>query len=197
VKSKYKVAIPTVVLLAILAAFWAGYTVKQVEYITVTVQKAPIVGYVRIWVRRSYDSDFELIDEGENRVMDQGLKLIRNAWGFNNLSSTDGWMNVTGVSLCNEASVPSNTSAVLVSEITSNGLDRAKPDSVTVINATCYNVTHTFTATGTQAVQQAGLNWNYTDNANSLVCARTFSSTTLYADDQLKVEWLIVFISGT
>jgi len=75
------------------------------------------------------------------------------------------------------ATTTSSTDTVIDSEVTGNGLDRATGTCAIngVGNFSCWK---TFTATGTQAgIDAAGLNWNVTSQANSLVAANNLSST--------------------
>ena len=80
----------------------------------------------------------------------------------------------------------------LANEITTNGLARAEC-TLTSINASSWNCTKTFTATGSlSAVQVAGYNWNSTSNsAGNLFACSTFTPVNLENNDQLTLSWQV------
>jgi len=177
-------------------AYYAGSQQATVRYITVPVhEKSSPSGVVSYWVKRAGSDEWELIDRNTNIVVTQGLTLLKKY--LQNNTDVVGWKNVTAISLSTSSSSPDAAWAVIPTEITTGGLQRVYASSVVSKNATCYNCTNTFTASATHtAVQLSGLNWNATSNANSLWAANTFTATTLYAADQLKIEYLVNTKSG-
>lgn len=104
--------------------------------------------------------------------------------------------NVTDdIALSNDAT-PLAGWTELDNEITGNGLARAD-GTESVIDADTYQVVHTFTATGTETVQCAGLHWASDSGLdNTLFSAGTFTQVTLNNNDQIQITWTIDFSSG-
>ena len=178
---------------------YAYYMGQQTALTTVqTQEKPPITGYVRYWVKRAGSDEWQLIDENPNIVVTIGLKYLRNVLGFANASWATTNQTVY-ISVSNDAS-PSASWTKLPNEITGSGLARSGPDSgyPQVINATAYKTMTTFTASAEVTVQCSGLHWSPTSNSDgNLFAANTFTQTTLYANDQLKIEWTINLQSGS
>jgi len=91
------------------------------------------------------------------------------------------------ISLTTSASAPTNAWTIIPSEIVSGtGLDRAQGTYASTGNGV-WTITKQFTASGTHtAVQCAGFNWASSGD-NNLLCADTFTSTTLISGDKLTV----------
>jgi hypothetical protein len=144
---------------------------------------------VTYWVKRAGTTEFVLVDSNPNIVVTNGLKALRNHLGFANFTYT-GTNKTIAISLSSNATSPDASWTIIPSEITTGGLDRVAASSVTVKNETCYNCTHTFTASATLTnVQLSGLSWSDVDSEdNVLFAANQFTATTLYANDQLKIE---------
>ena len=187
--------------------YFFGSQQATVQYITVTVpeQGSNPSGVVSYWVKRAGSDEWVLIERNTNIVVTQGLTLLRDYLRAN--ADAVGWKNVTAISLSTSATAPDATWTVIPTEITTGGLERIYASSVTNKNSTCYNCTHTFTSSATHTdVQLSGLNWNNTSNGASLWAANTFTATTLYSADQLKIEkettcefllyWLVNTVSG-
>lgn len=131
---------------------------------------------------------------GGNLITDIGERYVRNIIGFNNVTAHNA---TDDISLSNDGS-PLDTWTKLPNEVTGNGFDRVDASSGTVAwwNGTDYafNVTHQFTATGTQQLQCAGLNWHPTDDVdNTLFAAALFTQTTFESGDNLTITWVITF----
>jgi hypothetical protein len=95
------------------------------------------------------------------------------------------------IALSNSGATPAATDTSLASEITSNGLARALGTVTHTSNATSYTVANTFTATGTQAAQNAGM---LTASSSGTLCfENTFTQASLVANDTLTVTWTITF----
>jgi len=190
-----RIAFVSLAITLILVAYYAG-TLNSVMIVQVHEQPR-ITGRLRVWLKRADSDSWVLITDHHNLVVTNGLKYVRNLLGFANITS----MNQTVyISLSNDAT-PSSSWTKLPNELTGSGLARSGPDSgyPQVINATAYKTKTTFTCTADGvAVQCAGLHWSSVSNSDgNLYAASTFSSTTLYTNDQLALTWDINQKAGT
>ena len=123
-----------------------------------------------------------------NLITDIGEGFIRDAM-LTLDSNSSNW----AISLSNDGS-PAAGWTELTTEIAANGFTRAAGDSVTWTNSgdAAFNVTYTFTATDTQQLQTAGLQWDDTPSSNNnLFAAADFTQTTFNAADTLTITWVI------
>jgi len=109
-------------------------------------------------------------------------------WAEDQLFDSPGTDPAKWIGLSNDASSPSAAWTAIPNEITGNGLARAPGTYVDNGDGEC-NVTKTFTATGSQSVQLAGLYWALT--GDYLFCSDTMSPVSLQANDQLSVTFTI------
>jgi hypothetical protein len=134
-----------------------------------------------------------------NLITNLGDNYVRNAIGFANATGA-GTVNATQyISLSNDAS-PLVTWTVLPVEVTANGFTRSLGTVSHWMNGTnyAYNVSKTFTATGTQQLQCAGLNWSPTlsgDPAGGslFACASFTSQATFNSGDNCTITWVITW----
>lgn len=135
------------------------------------------------------------IGEGSgNLITDIGETWLRD-WAGCSASNTTSRSGAQWISLCNTAS-PLAGWTKLNSEVTANGFDRQAGTVAWWVNSgdSAFNVTKTFTATGTQQLQTAGLNWVSTgDSDGNLFAAAAFTQTTFNAGDTLTITWTITF----
>lgn len=124
-----------------------------------------------------------------NLITDIGENFIGNC--TLGLESNGTW----AISLSNVGS-PLAAWTELDTEVNANGFTRAE-GTVTVWSNSgdyAFNVTKTFTASGTQQLQTAGLQWDDTaESDNNLLAAATFTQTTFEASDTLTVTWVVTF----
>lgn len=130
--------------------------------------------------------------KGENLITDIGEQYPRNILGFNNVTNHNAtkWISMSN------AGSPLVTWTELDTELAANGFTRALGTVVTWMNGTdyAYNVTKKFTATGTQQVQTAGLQWSGTaESDNSLFAAADFTQTTFENNDNCTITWVITW----
>ncbi|RLI98838.1 MAG: hypothetical protein DRP06_04585 [Candidatus Aenigmatarchaeota archaeon] len=135
------------------------------------------------------DGSIEKLECTHNLLVDQGKNFTAEVIsGLDFTSATPGTDFAKHISLSSDSSSPSASWKVLPSEITSNGLDRHTGTCAIngVGNFSCW---YQFEATGTQSgIHLAGLNWNATDGANSLVAANALSSdVNLESGDKLTI----------
>lgn len=173
-------------MVAVLASFLCGYVIAPVF----EAHKNPNVQ----WNVYAF-KDGVSIGEGEgNLITDIGETWLRD-WAGCSASNTTSRDGLRYISLCNTAS-PAAAWTKLTSEVTDNGFDRNEGTVTWVTNSgdAAINVTKTFTATGTQQLQTAGLNWVATDDSdNNLFAAAAFTQTTFNAGDTLTIVWTITF----
>lgn len=126
-----------------------------------------------------------------NLITDIGENFAGNATFGLDANSTS-W----AISLSNDGSASAAWTELPV-EIAANGFTRAVGANVGPFDNSgdwALNVTHTFTCTGTQQLQTAGLQWDDTASSdNNLFAAADFTQTTFNADDTLTVTWVITF----
>ena len=129
--------------------------------------------------------------DDHNLIVTIGSKHVRNFLGFANQTNAA----IENIALSNDAA-PAIGWTKLPGEITANGLDRAA-GTASVVNATAFQVTYTWTATAAQSVQCTGLHWSVTDDSdNNLFAAASISSVSLQANDQLQVTWTVNIPDG-
>lgn len=125
-----------------------------------------------------------------NLITDIGEAYIRDA-----CLTLDGNTTAWAISLSNVGS-PLAAWTQLDTEVAANGFTRAVGVDTEWSNAGDYafNITKTFTATGTQQLQTAGLQWDSTASSNNnLFAAATFTQTTFNSGDTLTITWVITF----
>jgi len=124
--------------------------------------------------------------EQHNLITTIGSKHLRNFLGFAN--QTDAACIYLSLS---DDGAPAASWTKLPFEIAINGLDRATGDP-TVVNATAYQVTYTWTATDTDTVDCTGLHWSATGESDgNMFAAAAISSVSLQDQDQLQVTWTV------
>ena len=130
--------------------------------------------------------------KGGNLITNIGERYVRNILGFDNVTSNNAtkWISISN------AGSPLVTWTELDTEIAANGFTRALGTVTAWLNGTdyAYNVTKKFTATGTQQVQTAGLQWNSTSQGDgSLFAAADFAQTTFENNDNCTITWVITW----
>jgi hypothetical protein len=111
-------------------------------------------------------------------------------WQFNQMAGTTAAV-CNYIALSNSGATPAAGDTALASEITTNGLARANGTPSHTANATSYTLAYTFTATGTQSVQNAGM-FN-ASSSGSLCFENTFSQVNMNSGDTLAVTWTVNF----
>jgi len=139
------------------------------------------------------DGRIEKLECTTNLLVDQGKNFTAELIsGLDFTSATPGTDFAKHISLSSDSSSPNASWTVLPNEITTNGLDRHTGTCAIngVGNFSCW---YQFEATGTQSgIHLAGLNWNATDGANTLVAANALSSdVNLESGDKLTINWTV------
>jgi hypothetical protein len=111
-------------------------------------------------------------------------------WQYNQMAGTTAAV-CTYIALSNDSGSPAATDTAVASEITANGLARANGTASHTTNATSYTVAYTFTATGTQSAQKAGL--LNAASSGTLCFENTFTQVSLASGDTLAISWTINF----
>ena len=130
-----------------------------------------------------------------NLLTDIAELYIRDNVASDGVTFTNETVAVWSISLSNVGS-PAADWTELDTEVAANGFERAAGTVVGWINSGDYafNVTKTFTCSGTQQLQTAGLQWDDTGESDgNLFAAATFTQTTFEASDTLTVTWVITF----
>jgi hypothetical protein len=111
-------------------------------------------------------------------------------WQFNQMAGATAGV-CTYIALSNDSGAPSATDAALAAEVTTNGLARANTTPAHSGNTSSYTLTYTFTATGTQSAQKAGL---FNASSSGTLCfENTFSAVAMNSGDTLQVVWTLNF----
>jgi hypothetical protein len=133
------------------------------------------------------------IDEAGNTITDIGETWLRSWLGSAGADNTTARSAAQYISLSNDGSA-SAAWTELPTEIAADGFTRAVGDVVEWTNSgdAAFNVTKTFTASGTQELQTAGLQWDdLAESDNNLFAAADFTQTTFNSDDTLTITWVI------
>lgn len=119
------------------------------------------------------------------------LTTIGKDWIEDQLGDSPGTDPAKWISCSNDASSPSAAWTQIPNEINANGFSRAVGTYASTGTGT-WNITKTFTATGTQSVQLYGLQWVSTPvSDNNLLCSDTSSQKNCGSGDTLKVTWQV------
>ncbi len=129
--------------------------------------------------------------EQHNLITTIGSTQLRDFLGFSNHTNAA----CIYLSLSDDGA-PAASWTKLPTEITINGLDR-ETGTPTVVNATAYQVTYTWTATASDTVDCTGLHWVVTDDSDdNMLAAAAISSVSLQANDMLQVTWTVNIPDG-
>jgi len=114
------------------------------------------------------------------------LTTLGQNWIEDQLGDTPATDPAKWIGLSNDATGPSAAWIVLPAEITTNGLARAVGTYVDDGNGS-WNITKTFSVTGTQSCQLTGLYWALA--GDFLLCADTFTLVNAENGDSLEIVW--------
>lgn len=160
--------------------YFADITAEYTE--TESTQDVVFDVHLRAWHRDS-EGNLLMFHEGAGVLTNIGKDYIEQQLG--------GTPNATEigkyVSLTDNATAPDATCVNLVTEISGNNMSRAAGTYASTGVGT-WTVTYIFTASGTQAVKVAGLNWD-DDGVNHLLCSDDITDATLEDDDTLTLQW--------
>jgi len=175
--------------LGILLAYTIGLSVGRRESALYGTAGADLAGHVSVKAYRDGVLFYEYDDH--NLIVTIGSTHVRDFLGF--ASATNA--AIENIALSNDAA-PAISWTILPGEITVDGLDRAV-GTVSEVNATAFQVTHTWTALAAQSVQCTGLHWSDIDNSpDNLFAAASISSVSLQANDMLQVTWTVNIPDG-
>lgn len=176
-------------IIGILMTFTIGvYTGRQQSSLQGTAGADP-EGHVSVVALRDGVIFYEY--EDHNLITTIGSKHVRNFLGFANQTNAA----IENIALSNDGA-PSAAWTKLPGEITLLNLNRSA-GVASVVNATAFQVTFTWTASGGQSIQCTGLHWDATDDSdNNLFAAASISSVSLQANDQLQVTWTVNIPDG-
>jgi hypothetical protein len=138
--------------------------------------------------------------EAGNVITLIGAREMRDRIAF--INATTPWNTTSVISLSNDdPTCANNTATILANEVTTNGFARANGTIVAWWNTTgngnyAWNVTKMFTATGTQQLRMAGLQWCLTPLTNNLFALAPFTQTTFNSGDNCTILWVITIGSN-
>ena len=148
-------------------------------------------GKLDVFVKCADSEGWDQVVYGESNLLTNiGANWIR---GHLN-GSTATVAKIANMSLSNDAGAASDAWTELPVEIAANGLDRATAAAGVVNNGSlgAFNITHTWTATGSQSCQLIGIHWNATDESNgNLFAAVKFTQQNLLVNDQLQAIYSV------
>ena len=137
---------------------------------------------VHIWVQKNAE-----VAEHHAGV----LTTIGKDWIEDQLGDSPSTDPAKWISCSDDASSPSAAWTQIPTEINANGLARATGTYAST-GTGAWNVTYTFTATGTQSCRLYGLQWVSTPQSNNnLLCSDTSSQKNLGSGDTLKVTFQV------
>jgi hypothetical protein len=122
--------------------------------------------------------------EHAGTLTDIGADYIEGLLGNNASTASAQW-----ISLSNNASAPDSGWTQIPEEIAANNMSRAQ-GAYTSTGTGQWTIVKTFTASGSQSVQLAGLNWAPSGD-NNLLCADQISAASLIDDDTLELTWTL------
>jgi hypothetical protein len=185
VSTKYQIFI-----LSMILVFAIGVYVGREQPSFEAASGSDPAGHVSVKVWREGEIVYEY--DTHNLITTIGSTQIRDFLGWTNHTNQP----CSYLSLSNDAT-PLTSWTRLTNEIDVGvGLERAS-GTATVVNATAYQVTYTWTATGAQSVQCTGLHWDSTGMSfDNLLAAASISSVSLQNNDQLQVTWTVNIPDG-
>jgi len=183
INTKKAIGITLTFIIAFTIGFYTGRNTLNLREETV------IHGYIII---ETYNAKGELIShyETHNILVTQGATYIRDLLAFGVTNS-----NFTIYISMSADQTPQASWTVLPNELTSAGMNRAE-GSAYPVNATCFKVNHTFTATADVTVNCTGLNYSPVELSETLFCAGSFTDQNLSVDSQIIVTWYVNIVSG-
>jgi len=141
---------------------------------------------IHIWVEHWRNGELLSTDHHEGVLTTIGKNWIEDQLGDSPATDPAKW-----ISCSNDATPPDAAWTQLPSEINANGLTRAAGTYVSTGDGT-WNISNTFSITGTQSVQLYGLQWVSTPVSDgNLLCADTSTQKNCSNGDTLKVTWMI------
>ena len=145
-----------------------------------------------VYIKIQRKSGFITYYEGHNVITDIGEDYVRDILSFDNVTAQNAthWISVS-----NDAS-PVQTWTQLAGEVAANNFTRALSTSAKWENGTdpAGNFTYTFTSSGSQQLQCAGLQWSgVSQSDNNLFAVDSFTQTTFGVGDTLTITWVITY----
>jgi len=138
---------------------------------------------IHVYVEHWRNGELLSYDHHAGTLMDIGKDFIEGQ--ISNTNTSDAIY----ISCSNDASSPASGWTLIPGEINANGLTRASGAYASTGTGT-WNVSKTFSVTGTQSVQLYGLQWSSTSQSSgNLLCADTSSQKNCNSGDTLKVTF--------
>jgi hypothetical protein len=190
-KSVLMGAVPGVALAVLMVFAIPGAAIVS----NVTNDSFPVHGYVTVSVIRDGNEIYH--HEDHNLITDAGKDFIREQIGQTTASGAIDGNGANFIALTNTGITPAAGDTALSGEITANGLGRGA-GSYAEVSTNQFTITRTFTASGAQSAQAAGLFTaavTGTPGAGGddgiMVAENTFTAVSLAANDQLTITWTV------
>ena len=165
-------------------AAWTDYLKYLSGELLETPTTKDLVLDVHLYVEQWRAGELVMVSEHAGTVTTIGLNYIEELIGNNGTDPSSD-----RISLSNDAGAPAAGWTEIPNEIVANGLSRASGTYASTGNGV-WTITHTFTASGAQSVQLAGLNWAPGGDGN-LLCADQITAASLINGDTLELTWTI------
>lgn len=176
--NRKKILLPIVALIAVACIFSLSFEVPQeVSYTT----EFGVEIHVSMWHWR----DGVLLDYSHHAgvLTDLGANWIEDQIGDSPDTDPAKWIAVS-----NDAGSPAADWIVIPNEITTGGMGRAA-GTYADDGTGQWNITKTFSPTGTGSCQLTGLYWAVT--GDYLLCADTFTQINYESGDTVQIRWTI------
>jgi hypothetical protein len=180
--NKTKMGLAAVALIGLIAlAFAAGFRQGQLATVQQPIRTSDIV---QVTITR--DGKVVYSYTTHNLITNIGAKFVRNILGFGNQTATI----VKYVALSSDTT-PSVTWTKLPNEFTTGGLARAS-GTVSVVNATAFQVVASWTSSTTATISCTGLHWDGTAGSDgNLFAAAAIPSASVIPGDNIQVTWTV------
>jgi len=132
-----------------------------------------------------YDSSGNLISYAHHPAT---LTTIGLNWIEDQLGDSPATENADYIACSNDGTAPSSAWTELPSEIVTNGLTRAEGTYASVGDGS-WNITKSFSVTGTQSLQLVGLHWG--SGASTLLCSDQITVINAQNGDTVQIRFSI------
>jgi hypothetical protein len=187
-----KKQIAAMAFLMVLAFALGAYASPQIALYFHRDPRAYVNVYYTFTIFDSAGASTIISGESGNLITGLGENYARDILGFDNVTNNNA---TKWISLSNDAT-PLATWTKLPNEVNANGFSRVLGTVAAWINVThyAYNVSYTFTASGTQQLQCVALQWNNTPlSDNNLYAAAAFTQTTFNSGDTALFTYVITY----
>jgi hypothetical protein len=148
-------------------------------------------GYVTVWKTEAATGKKTLVlDHKHNQITTIGQAFIVNKLNAQDINNSNRTLAMV---VASNGTTPDASWTKISDELTTNGFSRNTTGTYTVNGTNGYNVSASWTATGTQNnVQLTGLQWNNASQSDgNLFAAVSFGNQSMMVNDILTATWQI------